>query len=289
MTAIDDTRGMLDPRLADHTGHLARLVAVRAKACLQAAMPAGRGLRALGVLAVLAESPSSQAQLGTLLHINRTVMISVIDGIEAAGLVRRERDPADRRRYALRITEAGRAALPELTAAATRADQSLTAPLRHEQHGRLTELLQRILPGPAQPLPDTLTSLAVFQIARVSQQLRARSERALRERGLKPRCVRMLAALDVAQPCTQERLAHSMSLAPPTIVGALDELRADGLMLSARNPDDRRQHVLRLSEDGRNYLAAALRAERAAQHQLAEMLGTRETEELNALLTALLT
>ncbi|MDR0342905.1 MAG: MarR family transcriptional regulator [Nocardiopsaceae bacterium] len=288
MTTVAGPLGMLDPRLADHTGHLARLVAVRAEACLQASLPAGRGLRDLAVLAVLAESPSSQAQLGTLLHVNRTVMISVIDGIEAAGLVRRERDPADRRRYALRITEEGTAALPELNAAATRADRSLTAPLHHEQHRRLIGLLRRVVPGEAQALPGTLTSLAVFLIGQVSQQLRARSERALRGRGIKPRCVRMLVALDAAQPCTQERLARAMSLAPPTIVSALDELRADGLMLSARNPDDRREHVLRLSEDGKHYLADALLAERAAQHQLAEMLGTGETGELNALLTALL-
>jgi DNA-binding MarR family transcriptional regulator len=288
MTTTGVTRGRLDPRLADHTGHLARLVAVRAGACLDSELPAGCGVRDLGVLAVLAESPSSQARLGTLLHVNRTVMISVIDAMEAADLVRRERDPADRRRYALRITREGTAVLPDLNRAATQADRLLTAPLGHGQHGRLTGLLQRVVPDLAQSLPDNLTSLPVFLIDHVSQRLRARSERTLQDRGIKPRCVRMLVALDAAQPCTQERLAHAMSLAPPTIVGALDELRANGLMASARNPEDRREHVLQLSEDGMRYLADALRAEQVAQHQLAELLGTGETAELNALLTALL-
>lgn len=288
MTTVDNTPGALDSRLAHHTGHLARVVAVRADAYLRAALPPGQSLRDLGVLAVLAEGPVSQAQLGTLLHVNRTVMVSVIDGLEAAGFVCRQRDPADRRRYALRITEKGLATLPELHEAATQADRSLTAQLHPGQHRRLVELLRRMVPELLEPLPHTLTSLASLLIDHVSQQLRARSERALRECGIKPRCVRMLVALDAAQPCTQERLANAMSLAPPTIVGALDELRADGLMLSERNPDDRREVVLRLSEDGTRYLADALRAEGAAQQQLAETFGSKEIEELNSLLAMLL-
>ena len=48
-------------------------------------------------------------------------MISVIDELEAAGLVRRQRDPQDRRRYALRITEAGVVALERMRESAGRA------------------------------------------------------------------------------------------------------------------------------------------------------------------------
>jgi DNA-binding MarR family transcriptional regulator len=125
--ASSSTTSTLDARLADHTGSLARLVAVRAEASLRAALPAGRSMRDLAVLAVLAEVPMSQAQLGTLLHVNRTVMISVIDDIEAAGYAQRQRDPADRRRYALQITDEGRAVLPRLRTAAGRAERNLLA------------------------------------------------------------------------------------------------------------------------------------------------------------------
>jgi DNA-binding MarR family transcriptional regulator len=287
MTTTDDSPGSLDPRLAHHTGHLARLVAVRADACLQAELPPGRTARDLAVLAVLAEGPLSQAQLGTLLRVNRTVMISVIDGIEAAGFARREHDPADRRRYALRLTDNGATALPNLYAAAERADRALTEPLRPEQHVQLAELLRRVIADLVKPLPSTLAALPCLLIDHVSQRLRARSELALLECGVKPRCVRMLTALDAAQPCTQERLASVMSLAPPTIVGALDELRANGLMLRERDPDDRRKHILRLSESGKVYLADALLAEQSAQQQLADSLGQQDTAELNTLLSSL--
>jgi DNA-binding MarR family transcriptional regulator len=278
MTTTDAQQ--LDHRIAGHTGQLIRLASVRADALLRAALPPDRTPRDLGVLAVLADGPLSQARLGTLLHVNRTVMISVIDDIEAAGLVRRERDPADRRRYALRITEEGRAAVPLLREAAVLAERELTASLTGGQRRRLGVLLRLLVPD----LPAPIAMLLGFLLEQATQRLRAGSEAALTERGLKPRCVRMLVALDAAQPCTQERLANAMSLAAPSIVAALDELRANGLMLSDRNPSDRREQVLRLSENGRDYLADALRAEQAAQHRLAETIGAAEIDELNSLL-----
>jgi DNA-binding MarR family transcriptional regulator len=278
MTAIDDPSSALDPRLAGHTSYLAREAVVRAESCLRTALPPGHTLRDLAVLSVLAVRPLSQSQLGALLHVNRTVMISVIDGIEAAGYACRDRDPADRRRYALRITDEGRAALPRLHAAA---QQCPAAP------GRLVELLRRAVPDLVDALPPELTMLPAFLLEHVSQQLRARSEQALTSRGMKARCVRMLVALDAAAPCTQERLAAKMSVTAPTIVGALDELHVNGLIERDRNPEDRREHVLRLSPDGRRYLADALHAEDIAQEQLIGQLSTEETLELNRLLATL--
>jgi DNA-binding MarR family transcriptional regulator len=278
MTATDDPLSALDPRLADHTSYLAREAVVRAESCLRATLPPGHTLRDLAVLTVLAVRPLSQSQLGTLLRVNRTVMISVIDGIEAAGYACRDRDPADRRRYALRITDEGRAALQRLHAAATEAERNLPR--------RLNELLRRLVPDLVETLPAELTALTAFLLEHVSLQLRARSEQALTSRGMKPRCVRMLVALDATQPCTQERLAGAMSVAAPTIVGALDELHVNGLIERNRNPSDRREHVLRLSTDGRSYLSDALHAEDTEQKQLAGLLGAKETLELNTLLAA---
>jgi DNA-binding MarR family transcriptional regulator len=273
----------IDPRLATHTSYLAREAAVRAESCLRLALPPGHTPRDLAVLTVLAARSLSQSQLGTLLHVNRTVMISVIDGIEAAGYACRDRDPADRRRYALRITDAGRAALPRLHAAATTAERQLAIPRR------LNELLRLVVPDLVDTLPAELTARTAFLLDHVSQQLRARSEQALTSRGMKPRCVRMLVALDATQPCTQERLAGAMSVAAPTIVGALDELHVNGLIERNRNPSDRREHVLRLSTDGRNYLSDARHAEDTEQERLAGLLGAKETLELNTLLAAIVT
>ena len=58
-----------------------------------------------------AVGPCSQQQLVEALHVNRSMMVKLIDGLEARGLVERRRNPDDRRSYALYPTAAGRAAL----------------------------------------------------------------------------------------------------------------------------------------------------------------------------------
>lgn len=55
----------------------------------------------------------SQQELSEQLRIDRSVMVGCIDGLEDAGFVRRERNPHDRRAYAVVPTGAGLAALEE--------------------------------------------------------------------------------------------------------------------------------------------------------------------------------
>jgi DNA-binding MarR family transcriptional regulator len=44
------------------------------------------------------------------MRIDRTTMVSLIDGLERAGYVKRERNPDDRRAYVITLTAAGRRA-----------------------------------------------------------------------------------------------------------------------------------------------------------------------------------
>jgi DNA-binding MarR family transcriptional regulator len=236
-------------------------------------LPPGRTPRELAILCVLAEGPVSQARLGNLLEVNRTVMIAVIDELEAAGLVRRQRDPEDRRRYALRITDAGIGALKRMRESVGGAELTFTAAVGDAGARRLTQLL---------------AAQSWFLLDHATGRLRRRRELAMRAIGLEPRCVGMLVALDSAQPCTQERLAERMGVTGPTIVSAVDELHSAGLIYRDRNPADRRAHVLRLTPGGEEYLAAALKAEDGAQRDLSTALGPAETAELNTLLMTVL-
>lgn len=279
----------IEPRLAGHTGYLAHLASTRAERCSREKLPPGRDTRDLAMLCVLAAGPVSQARLGILLDVNRTVMISVVDRLEAAGLVHRERDPADRRRYALRTTPDGRSALKQMQESVLQAEGVLTGQLTAAGSRRLNELLQVITPDLAGTLPESLASRTGFLLDRASRRLRGQREKEMLGLGLKPRCVRMLVPLDSAQPCTQERLAGCLGVTSPTIIQAIDELHASGLILRDRNPADRREHLLRLTRDGQAYLAQALEAEDIAQHQLAGLLGLAETAELNELLTVIVT
>jgi DNA-binding MarR family transcriptional regulator len=279
----------IERRLASNTGYLAHLASLRADQLTRTLLPPGRDTRDLAVLSVLAEGTLSQARLGDLLDVNRTVMITVIDRLERAGLVLRERDPADRRRYALRITPDGVSMLGMMLESARQADARLLAPLPPADQVPLNSALGRIAAEPAWRPPTALGELTGFLLGLAARRLRAQREQAMRELGIEPRCVRMLVPLDSAQPCTQEQLALRMGVTSPTIMPSVDELHDSGLITRDRNPGDRREHVLQLTGEGRAYLSRALTAEDDAQERLAARLGPAETGRLNALLTLIIT
>jgi DNA-binding MarR family transcriptional regulator len=62
-----------------------------------------------------------------------------------------------------------------------------------------------------------------------------------------------------------------------------------GLISRERNPDDRREYLLRLTPEGRQQLAAARAIVDQAHQRLARQIGNAELGELNALLTKITT
>ncbi|MCW2914305.1 MAG: hypothetical protein JWN52_2373 [Actinomycetia bacterium] len=280
----------LEPALAAHTGYLAYRAFARAQACGIAAMPAGRHPRDLAILAALVErGPVSQARLGELLNVNRTIMVKVVDGLEAAGLVRRERDPADRRRYALAPTAEGRAALSAMHQAAAGGEAELVSRLTPAEHRRLNELLTPLIPDLTKVLPGSITSRTGFLIARAHHRLRERGDQALRNLRIEPRHFGALTTLAAAEPCSQQRLAGRMGVSGPAIVQTIDELDRAALIVRDRNPVDRREHVLRLTDQGRTHLAQARSALDEIQQEIADLLTEPGVTELNALLSKVAT
>lgn len=109
--------------------------------------PLGLKARHYGVLAVLADEGSHpQRVLGEKLRIDRSTMVIVVDELEEAGLVERRRDPEDRRRYELTITEDGRRTLSEAEPVVEGVREAVLAPLderrRHELHESLAAILR---------------------------------------------------------------------------------------------------------------------------------------------------
>ncbi|MFG1707420.1 MarR family winged helix-turn-helix transcriptional regulator [Nonomuraea sp. M3C6] len=92
-----------------------------------------------------AVGPCSQQTLSEELRIDRSVMVSVCDDLERAGHVRRERNPHDRRSYAVTLTDSGRRRLAEAQASIPAflddTFQSLTA----GERAQLTTLLGKLL------------------------------------------------------------------------------------------------------------------------------------------------
>jgi MarR family transcriptional regulator, lower aerobic nicotinate degradation pathway regulator len=104
----------------------------------------GLRLPHVGVLSCLAEfGPAAQKDISTRLRIDASDLVSVLDDLERAGLVRRDRDRRDRRRYAVTMTTAGTDALAHRMAATKVLDERLLEPLTEPERSQLHHLLLR--------------------------------------------------------------------------------------------------------------------------------------------------
>ena len=106
----------------------------------------GLEVREFGSLAILEdEGTISQQRLSLLLRCDRTTMVAIVDHLEAEGLVKRKRNPADRRAYALEITPEGRRTLKRAKTLIKGAHENLLHALSASERAELAELLRRIL------------------------------------------------------------------------------------------------------------------------------------------------
>lgn len=133
--------------LAHHTGFLVagahRLLRARA---VEEMRPLGIQPRDFGVMSVLAhEQPCSQNHLAQRLGVSPPAVLSFVDALEAAGLVRRERNPADRRVYDVTLTEAGAETLAEAQRIAAGLQRRVTSALGPTADRELRTLLMRIV------------------------------------------------------------------------------------------------------------------------------------------------
>ena len=99
----------------------------------------------LGVLLLVQANPgSNQTRIGRALGIDRSTLVSIVDTLEARGLVRREPSPTDRRSHALMLSAEGdgflRAIRPRLDAH----EAEIARNLSPAERAQLIDLLQRL-------------------------------------------------------------------------------------------------------------------------------------------------
>jgi DNA-binding MarR family transcriptional regulator len=92
--------------------------------------------------------PQSQKAIAESLNIDRTTMVHLLDQLEARELVRRDRDPKDRRAHAVYLTDPGSALLAAANAALRRADADYLTPLSGEEQQQLRNFLIRLTTAP---------------------------------------------------------------------------------------------------------------------------------------------
>jgi DNA-binding MarR family transcriptional regulator len=97
------------------------------------------------ILDLLTANPGiSQQRLAQLVGMLPSRVVAAVDAMEEAGLVRRQRDDADRRRNSLRLTSGGRAAVQKVAAVARAHEDDLCAALSSTERRQLAALLERI-------------------------------------------------------------------------------------------------------------------------------------------------
>ena len=106
----------------------------------------GMRLRDFGTLWWLRDrGPMSQADLNDVLHMDANNVVLLLNELEASGWVERRRDPADRRRHIVAVTDAGLAAIERGEQGQQSIEDEVLKGLTTRQREELRRLLGRAL------------------------------------------------------------------------------------------------------------------------------------------------
>ncbi|MET7707279.1 MarR family winged helix-turn-helix transcriptional regulator [Micromonospora sp. NPDC005413] len=118
----------------------------------------------------------------------------------------------------------------------------------------------------------------------LARRMRLRSESVLAPLGLRPRHLVALTVLRDSGGTSQQSLATTLAMDSTNIVGLLNDLEAEQLVERRRSPEDRRRHVVDLTEDGAKRLNEAECALAGVEDEVLGVLEPAERETLYELL-----
>ena len=113
---------------------------------------------------------------------------------------------------------------------------------------------------------------------------RSRAETALAPLGLRPRHLVALTVMRDQGSGTQQGLAAALQIDRTNLVGLLNDLEHDGLIARRRSSEDRRRHIVELTDAGARRLGEAEAALSAAEDEVLGALDPDERETLFRLL-----
>jgi DNA-binding MarR family transcriptional regulator len=275
--------------LTQYTGYLLRRAFVKSAQCARDCLPPDGPIREWVALLVIAErGPVSQRTLGQIAHINRSLVVKLVDTLEAKSWVVRERSERDRRTYALRLTSAGRAALEAVAGDLDRGERALTAGLTDQEARRLRARRADLLGDDPSTSVTSLCERTGYLVAQAHRVLRDRAASRLEPLGLHPRHFGLLATLVKEQPCSQSHLAATLGISAPGVLAILHDLETAALVSRVRNAGDRRVHDLTLTEKGWQVFRQAQAVAAEVQDEVRGRLGPAGDQDLRDLLAKLL-
>jgi len=111
--------------------------------------------RHLRILDLLADrGPVGQRELAELMGIDHSVVVQLLNPLEADRLIRRERDKVDRRRHVVTIAAAGKRRLAEADQAFRDAEDAFFGTLAADEREQLHALLSRLREAAPAPADD---------------------------------------------------------------------------------------------------------------------------------------
>ena len=118
----------------------------------------------------------------------------------------------------------------------------------------------------------------------LARRMRLRSEAVLAPLGLRPRHLVALTVLRDGGGSTQQALAATLEMDGTNIVGLLNDLEAEDLIERRRSPEDRRRHMVELTEAGATQLSNVECALSSVEDEVLGALGENQRETLYSLL-----
>lgn len=98
------------------------------------------------IMTFIRPTPQNQTTIAEKLHINKNVMVRLIDELEGRGLCLRVQKPGLRRReYNIELTAKGSKALRECEKLARQSEREVLSPLSEEEREKLCKLLEKSL------------------------------------------------------------------------------------------------------------------------------------------------
>jgi DNA-binding MarR family transcriptional regulator len=131
---------------------------------------------------------------------------------------------------------------------------------------------------------ESVCGLLILRLARASGR---RLTDALEGLGMRGHEFPVLHHLADSGPLSQQELGEALRIHPSNLVGLLDALQSDGLIVRPRDPSDRRRHLVELTAQGGRRLERAKRAALDAERDLLEPLSANERAELHSYLSRL--
>ncbi|HSS81545.1 MAG TPA: MarR family transcriptional regulator [Gaiellaceae bacterium] len=120
-------------------------------------------------------------------------------------------------------------------------------------------------------------------LLKIGKAAERRFEKALKPLGLTPRHLGVLFEVQ-ARPTSQQALIETIGVDPSKLVGLLNDLEADGLIVRKRDPEDRRRHIVEVSAKGSARLEDAKKIAATVEEELLAGLDDDQRTELLGLL-----